>query len=89
MKYKVLFDIQFFNGSSIFESKEFDTKGRGKKVLRAHIKKYIEDFYSWSEHTVDVRVVYIHRYDELNFNNVWPKEDFEKFKDKEYRKNRG
>ena len=49
-------------------------KGKGKKVLRAHIKKYIEDIYNAPEKIFDVTIVYIKRFESLNPNNIWDKE---------------
>lgn len=86
MNYKIMFDLTFFNGSRITEDVKIETKGKGKKVLRAKIKEYIEYFYNMQENVVEVTPLSIIRYDTLNFNNVWPKEDFEKFKNKCYYK---
>ena len=82
MTYRVSFNITFFNGSSILEVKKFETKGKGKKVLRAHIKKYVEQFFSMPERTENVNVLSIEKFETINFNNVWPKEDYKKFTDK-------
>ena len=81
MTYKVLFDIQYFNGSSRFETSKFETKGKGKKVLRAHLKEYIKNtlVYEKESKPVNIRIVRIERVEELNPNNVWNKEDREKF----------
>lgn len=79
MKYEVLADIQYVNGSSRFEYFRFDTKGKGKKVLRAHIKKEIEYLIEHGAYIDEIRIVSIKRYDELNFNNVWNKDDYKKF----------
>ena len=86
MNYKIMFDLVFFNGSRIIDHVKIETKGKGKKVLRAKIKEYIEYCYNREEHIVDVIPMSIERYDTLNFNNIWPKEDFEKFKNKCYYK---
>ena len=81
MKYKVLFDIQYLNGSSRFEEVKFETKGKGKKVLRAHLQKYIKNtlIYENESHPVNIVIVSINRVEELNPNNIWDKEDREKF----------
>ena len=81
MKYKVLFDIQYFNGSSRFEESKFETKGKGKKVLRSHLKDYVKNtlVYEREDKPVNVEIIRIERVEELNPNNVWNKEDKEKF----------
>ena len=86
MKYEVDFYIEYYNGSKGGKTVTFETKGKGKKVLRAHIKKYIEDIYNSQERIFDVTIVYIKRFEKLNPNNVWIKEEFEKYKDKLYNK---
>ena len=52
---------------------------KGKKVLRSHIKKYIENYFKESKHLVNVNVISIERFETLNFNNVWNKDDYDKF----------
>ena len=61
MKYKVLFDIQYFNGSSRFEESKFETKGKGKKVLKAHLKEYVKNtlIYEAESKPVNIRIVRI------------------------------
>lgn len=81
MKYKVLFDIQYFNGSSRFEESKFETKGKGKKVLRSHLKDYVRNtlVYERESRPVNIEIVRIERVEELNPNNIWNKEDKENF----------
>ena len=81
MIYKVLFDVQYLNGSSRFEESKFETKGKGKKVLRSHLKDWVQNtlIYEREDHPVNIRIVRIERVEELNPNNVWNKEDREKF----------
>lgn len=81
MKYSVTFEIYYFNGFSRFEDTIFETKGKGKKVLKSHIKTYIQNtfIYERADRPVDVRIVHIKRYEELNPNNVWNKDDYKKF----------
>ena len=57
MNYKIMFDLTFLNGSRITEHVNIETKGKGKKVLRAKIKEYIEYFYNMKENVVKVRVM--------------------------------
>lgn len=87
MKYKVGFRLEYFNGTYNIYYISFETKGKGKKVLRSHIKKYIEDYYKEQNHIVNINIISIERFENLNFNNVWNKEDFKKFKLKQYEKN--
>ncbi len=89
MKYRVGFRLEYFNGSYNIEYETFETKGKGKKVLRSHIKKYVENYYSSPDHIVNINIISIERFDTLNFNNIWDKEDYNKFTDKIYRKNHG
>ena len=86
MNYKVRFEIFYLNGSSRFSDTKIETKGKGKKVLRAHIKDYIKNtfVYERESHPVDIRIVRIERVDELNINNVWNKDDRKLFIDKCY-----
>ena len=86
MKYEVDFYIEYYNGSKGGRTVTFETKGKGKKVLKAHLKKYIEEIYDAQEKIFDVTIVYIKKFESLNPNNVWNKEDFEKYKDKLYHK---
>ena len=86
MKYEVDFYIEYYNGSKGGRTVTFETKGKGKKVLRAHIKKYIEEIYNAPEKIYNVRIESIKRFESLRPNNVWNKEDFEKYKDKLYHK---
>ena len=86
MKYEVYFYLEYYNGSKGSDTVTFETKGKGKKVLKAHLKKYIEDFYKAPERLYDVSIIYIKKFEKLNPNNVWNKEDFENFKDKLYNK---
>ena len=86
MKYEVNFYIEYYNGSKGERTVTFETKGKGKKVLKAHLKKYIEEIYDAPEKIFDVTIVYIKKFELLNPNNVWNKEDFVKYKDKLYHK---
>ena len=86
MKYEVDFYIEYYNGSKGGRTVTFETKGKGKKVLKAHLKKYIEEIYDAPEKIFDVTIVYIKKFESLNPNNVCNKEDFEKYKDKLYHK---
>lgn len=86
MKYEVDFYIEYYNGSKGGRTVTFETKGKGKKVLKAHLKKYIEEIYNAPEKIFDVTIVYIKKFESLNPNNVWNKEDFVKYKDKLYHK---
>ena len=86
MKYEVDFYIEYYNGSKGGRTVTFETKGKGKKVLKAHLKKYIEEIYDAPEKIFDVTIVYIKKFESLNPNNVWNKEDFVKYKDKLYHK---
>ena len=81
MTYKVLFDIQYLNESSRFDEKKFEVKGKGKKVLRAWLKDYIKNtlVYEKESHPVNINIIRIERVDELNPNDIWNKEDKEKF----------
>ena len=81
MTYKVLFNIEYFNGSSRFVEPKFEVKGKGKKVLRAWLKDFIKNtlVYERESRPVNVDIIRIYRIDELNPNNVWDKEDREKF----------
>lgn len=79
MKYKVGFRLEYFNEVYNVYYKIFDTKGKGKKVLRSHIKEYIENYFKESKHLVNVNVISIERFETLNFNNVWNKDDYDKF----------
>ena len=81
MKYSVTFEIHYLNGSSRFEDITFETKGKGKKVLKSHIKTYIQNTFIYERelHPIDVRIVYIKRYEELNPNNILNKDDYKKF----------
>ena len=86
MKYEVDFYIEYYNGSKGGRTVTFETKGKGKKVLKAHLKKYIEEIYDAPEKIFNVTIVYIKKFESLNPNNVWNKEDFIKYKDKLYHK---
>ena len=86
MKYEVNFYIEYYNGSKGGRTVTFETMGKGKKVLKAHLKKYIEEIYDAPEKIFDVTIVYIKKFESLNPNNVWNKEDFVKYKDKLYHK---
>ena len=81
MKYYVTFEIYYLNGSSRLEDTTFETKGKGKKVLKSHIKTYIQNIFIYERelHPVDVRIVNIKRYEELNPNNVWNKNEYKQF----------
>ena len=81
MTYKVLFDVQYLNGSSRFEESKFETKWKGKKVLRSHLKDWVQNtlVYEREDKPVNINIVRIERVDELNPNNVWDKEDRKKF----------
>lgn len=79
MKYEVLVDVQYVYGSSRFEYFRFDTKGKGKKVLRANIKKSIEYLIEHDAYIDEIRIVHVKRFEELNFNNIWDKDDYKKF----------
>lgn len=81
MKYSVTFEIYYLNGSSRFEDTTLETKWKGKKVLKSHIKTCIQNIfiYERASHPVDVRIVRIKCYEELNPNNVWDKDDYKKF----------
>ena len=86
MKYEVLFELEYWNGSNGSEVVTFETFGKNKKVLRSKLKDYIENFYDAPERLYDVRIIYIKRFESLGINNVWDKEEFNKFKDKLYQK---
>jgi len=81
MQYKVLFDVQYLNGSSRFEESKFETKGKGKKVLRSHLKEWIQNtlVYEREDKPVNIRIVRIEKNEELNPNKIWDKKDKEKF----------
>lgn len=79
MKYKVGFRVEYFNGVYNIYYESFDTKGKGKKVLKSHIKKYVENYFNSCEHVVNVNIISIERFETLNFNNVWNKDDYNKF----------
>jgi hypothetical protein len=89
MKYEVLFDLEYYNGSNGSEKVTFETFGKGKKVLKAKIKKYVEGFYKEPEKLYNVRIVYIKRFESIRPYNVWPREEFEKLNDKLYHENYG
>ena len=86
MKYEVLFELKYYNGSNGSKKVIFETFGKNKKVLKAHLKKYIEDIYNAPEKLYDVRIEYIKRYESLRPSNVWDNEEFEKYKNKLYYK---
>lgn len=86
MKYEVLFELEYYNGSNGSEVVTFETFGKNKKVLRAKLKEYIEGFYNAPEKLYDVRIEYIKRYEVLRPSNVWNKEEFNKYKNKLYYK---
>ena len=86
MKYEVLFELEYYNGSLGSSLVTFETFGKNKKVLKAHLKKYIENFYNAPEKLYDVRIEYIKCYESLRPSNVWNKEEFEKYKNKLYYK---
>jgi hypothetical protein len=87
MKYEVLFELEYYNGSLDSKIVTFETFGKNKKVLKAYLKKYIEYFYTAIEKIYDVRIEYIKRYESLRPNNVWNKKEFEKYKNKLYKIN--
>ncbi len=86
MKYEVLFELEYYNGSNGSRKVTFETLGKNKKVLRAKLKEYIKYFYNALEKLYDVRIEYIKRYESLRPSNVWNKEEFEKYKNKLYYK---
>ncbi len=86
MKYEVLFELEYYNGSNGSVVKTFETFGSNKKVLRAHLKKYIEEFYNAPEKLYDVRIEYIKRVESVRPYSVWNREEFDKFKNKLYYK---
>ena len=89
MKYEVLFDLEYYNGSNGSERVTFETFGKNKKVLRAKLKEYIESFYKASEKLYNVRIVYIKRFESIRPYSVWSREEWDKFNDKLYHKNYG
>jgi len=86
MKYEVLFELEYLNDSNDSRKVTFETFGKNKKILKAHLKKYIEDFYNAFEKLYDVRIESIKRFESLRPSNVWNKEEFKKYKDKLYYK---
>jgi len=86
MKYEVLFELEYYNGSNGSVVKTFETFGSNKKVLRVYLKKYIEEFYNAPEKLYDVRIEYIKRLESLRPYSVWNREEFDKFKNKLYYK---
>ena len=89
MKYEVLFDLEYYNGSNGSERVTFETFGKNKKVLRAKLKEYIESFYKAPEKLYNVRIAYIKRFESIRPYSVWSREEWDKFNDKLYHKNYG
>ena len=89
MKYEVLFDLEYYNGSNGSEKVTFETFGKGKKVLRAKLKEYIESFYKAPDKLYNVRIVYIKRFESIRPYSIWSREEWDKFNDKLYHKNYG
>lgn len=89
MKYEVLFELEYYNGSNGSEVVTFETFGKGKKVLKAKIKEYVEGFYKEPEKLYNVRIVHIKRFESIRPYSIWSREEFEKLNDKLYHKNYG
>lgn len=84
MDYKVTFKITYKDGDSFTHEESFITKGSNRKVLRAAIKKIIEEMCSENdgldfENFTNIEILKIIRTDTLNFNNVWNKYLYKRF----------